>query len=343
MEDLVLDRLGGPRVPVLRGDVARPRVVLALLLLEVQAEVDAELRAPQVDRGVEAMQLGQLFDAYVGSLRLRAKPGSMAQARVHLNHLSIHFGTSRDATTLRLADLDGFTAVRLAEPVSKGCVNGSLGFLRAALRHGVEAELLERMPCRVKKLRTIKKLPHILMPAQVERLLEVASTPIDLMILLALKAGLRHQEILHLRREDVVSGAIRITARDGWSPKNHQEREVPVSPRLAQRVASHLAELEGSWLFPCPGGGAPLYNATRQVRAAMRAAGLYARGQGLHSLRRTWATNLLGVTDMETVRQLGGWADLTTVQRYCTTTDERKHDAIQALDDESPRSLERRL
>lgn len=289
------------------------------------------------------MQLGHLFEAYERSLGLRAKEGSMAQARVHRGHLERHFGASRGASELRLPDLDGFTAVRLAAPVSKGCVNGSLGFLRAALRWGVEAELLATMPCRIRKLKTVRKLPHVLNRSQVEGLLSAARPPVDLVILLAVKAGFRHQEILHLTRRDVVPGAIRVAAKGGWSPKNHQEREVPVSPRLAQRVASHLAELEGDWLFPCPGGGGPLYNATRQVRAAMKAAGLYSMGQGLHSLRRTWATNLLGVADIETVRQLGGWADLTTVQRYLNSTDERKRDAIQALDDESPRSFERRL
>ncbi len=282
------------------------------------------------------MQLGQLFDAYVSSLRLRAKPGSMAQAHVHLGHLSRHFARDRDATTLRLADLDGFVAWRLGAPVSKGCVNGSLGFLRAALRWGVEAELLATMPCRIRKLRTVRKLPHVLNREEVERLLEAAPAPVDLMILLAVKAGLRHQEILHLTRADVGSSSIRVAAKGGWSPKNHQEREVPVSPRLAQMLRRHLAELVGDWLFPCPGGGAPLFNATRPVRAAMRAAGLYTQGQGLHSLRRTWATNLVGLADIETVRQLGGWADLTTVQRYLTSTDARKRDAIAALDAKTP-------
>ena len=206
--------------------------------------------------------------------------------------------------------------------------------LRAALRHGVEAELLPRMPCRVKKLKTVKKLPHVLTREEVDRLLAAAPGPVDLMILLAVKAGLRHQEILHLTRDDVSAGAVRVRAKDGWSPKNHQEREVPVGPQLQRALTEHLRALEGPWLFPCPGGGAPLFNATRQVRACMRAAGLYTTGQGLHALRRTWATNLIGVADIETVRSLGGWADLTTVQRYVTTTTERKRAAISALDED---------
>ncbi len=55
MEDLVLDRLGCTRVPILGGDVAPARIVLDVLLLEVQAEMDARVRATlSMERGVEA-------------------------------------------------------------------------------------------------------------------------------------------------------------------------------------------------------------------------------------------------------------------------------------------------
>ncbi|HME68681.1 MAG TPA: tyrosine-type recombinase/integrase [Myxococcota bacterium] len=50
------------------------------------------------------------------------------------------------------------------------------------------------------------------------------------------------------------------------------------------------------------------------------------------SLRRTFATELLGRgIDVEAVRQLGGWSDLTVVMWYVTSSDGRKGRAIEAL------------
>ena len=54
---------------------------------------------------------------------------------------------------------------------------------------------------------------------------------------------------------------------------------------------------------------------------------------GFISLLRTFATELLGRgVDVETVRQLGGWSDLSVVMRYVTSSDARKRRAIEALD-----------
>jgi len=287
--------------------------------------------------GLRLMTLADLFDAYLSSLHLRAKPDSLAQAKVHRGHLERHHGPGYDVVGLRLADVEAFTAARL-ERVSKGSVNGSLGFLRASLRYGIEAGLLEGMPCPIRKLKLLRKLPRVLAQAEVESLLAASHGSLRLAVSLAAKAGLRHQEILHLTRADIRldDSNVVVAAKVGWSPKNHVERAVPLGRDLCTALGARL-ELgllsEGcAWLFPCPGGDGPLRTLARPMRAALKRAALYSPGMGLHSLRRTWATNLLAVTDIETVRQLGGWADLTTVQRYLNSSDERKRDAIEALD-----------
>jgi site-specific recombinase XerD len=83
--------------------------------------------------------------------------------------------------------------------------------------------------------------------------------------------------------------------------------------------------------------GVPLFavaDFTPEVREAFVVAGLWDadRKCGLHMLRRTFASRLLGSgVDIETVRELGGWADLTTVQRYVASTDDRKRAAVEKL------------
>lgn len=289
---------------------------------------------------MEYVAMDDLIQAYMGSLRCRAKRSSVAQAGVHGGHLSAHFGCHYDVAALTLVDLDGFVAARLGAGVAKASANGSLGVLRAAMNYGVRAGILRDVPCPVKKLKDVKRLPRVLSASQVDDLLALAPTPFRLMILLAARAGLRHREILHLQRQDVALGAeprVRVAAKAGWTPKNHEERDVPISGCLARELEAHFGELTDSspeaWLF-LGLEGTPRANVFAPIRAIFKAAGLYdpAAKPGLHSLRRTWATALLGVADIETVRQLGGWADLVTVQRYVTSTDDRKRAAIAALE-----------
>ena len=196
----------------------------------------------------------------------------------------------------------------------------------------------------VRKLREGKSLPRVLEPDQIDALARAAPSPFDVMILLAAHAGLRHREILYLQMMDVVldgaASEVRVTAKPGWTPKNHHERAVPIDPGgpLASRLEEHIRNLERmssrAWLFPGQ-GGKPRYSAFGPIREAFKAAGLYdpELKPGLHALRRTWATRCLGKVDIETVRQLGGWADLVTVQRYVTTIDERKRAAVARLYD----------
>jgi integrase len=304
------------------------KVAAQRLLAELQ-------RAEHEHRPFVALE--DLFLTYLSRLRAHAKSTSAKQADVQAELLMRHFGRTFDVCGLRPSDLDGFIESRL-ETVRKPTVNVALGVLRSAMRHGVAEGILPRLPCRVTKLKEGKRLPRVLEPAQVRSLLAVAAPPFDAMIGLAAYAGLRHQEILHLQARDVDlnGGLVKVTAKPGWSPKSHHEREVPLSEPLRALLEPHVqaAPSPTSWLFPGNEGTARVH-AHEPIRKAFQAAGLYdpEAKPGLHSLRRTWATALLGASvDIETVRQLGGWSDLVTVQRYVTSTDDRKRLAIAALE-----------
>ncbi len=275
--------------------------------------------------------LGEVLNTYLASLRVTAKRATVSFAACHAGHLEKHFGANRDVRELTKTDLDSFKAARLIK-VKRASVNGSLRILRAALKHS-------DIDVPVKMMKETMKLPRVLTPADVDRLIELANPPIDLIILTAALAGLRHAEILHLQRRDVdlVGGNLEVRAKDGiWTPKTHVERSVPLHDDLVEAFARHLDTLADSspaaWVFLGLDGG-PRGPVSGPVREVFKAAGLYNPDAkpGLHSLRRTWATGLLDFADIETVKQLGGWNNLTTVQRYITSSDERKRSAISKL------------
>lgn len=165
--------------------------------------------------------------------------------------------------------------------------------------------------------------PTALTPDEAVRLLNRTRwTPyLHFAVLAALRAGLRHAEILHLRKDDFQGGFVLVRAKPevGWTPKTHSERRVPVAADL-QEAYTLAAERAGAspWLLPAPGELLPMTSLQRPVASAFRELGIgEERRPGLHMLRRTWATRLLGLgCPLHEVMRMAGWTKLSTAQKY---------------------------
>jgi len=257
------------------------------------------------------------LSSYLDHLRIYAKPSTFVWAS-HQARLA----------PLAAADVDQFINDRLASGVTRETINGTLRYIRA------EANFCGAPIPKLKLLKTTRRLPTILSASNVHDLINESSGYVQLAILLAARAGLRLSEIEHLRGCDVTGGTISVVAHDGWSPKSHAEREIPthrslVGPLRLLRIAPRGAATP----FPIARLGASK-GLAKGVKAAFDAVGLggFRRG-GLHALRRTWASQMLAAgADIETVRELGGWADLEVVLRYVASTTPRKVDAITRLE-----------
>ncbi len=192
----------------------------------------------------------------------------------------------------------------------------------------------------IEMLRTPRLMPTVLSVEQVRQVMECAEAPYDTALFIAAHAGLRQTELRHLTVGDVdlAGNAIHVSAKRGWSPKSHEERSVPMNRHLRAELQRYLETLDdrrpGAWLFPGQ-DGEPIQAMNAPVRKAYERAGLYAKDQrpGLHQLRRTFASELLlrGV-DINTVRELGGWANLAVVQRYLASTSSAKRSAVELLE-----------
>lgn len=169
-----------------------------------------------------------------------------------------------------------------------------------------------------------KRLPVVLSPAEVHRLLGAPAHPKHrAMLLVAYSTGLRVAEICALRPEDVDSRRMVIDVRGG---KGKKDRVVPLSPRL-------LGELRAYWrlrrprpyLFPGADPARPIARDTFRgvCRSAARRAGIQKRITP-HTLRHCFATHMLEAgVDVRTLQMLLGHRSLSTTCVYTHVSTEK--------------------
>jgi integrase/recombinase XerD len=179
-----------------------------------------------------------------------------------------------------------------------------------------------------------ERLPEILSPAEVERLLGAVSRPKHrAMLMVAYGAGLRVSELCALVPTDIDSQRMLIRVRAG---KGNKDRYVMLSPRLLAtwRAYWRLRPPRGPYLFPSPRPGKPLSRMAvfRVVRRAAHRAGLRKRGNP-HMLRHCFATHLLEAgTDIRVIQVLLGHRSLRTTARSVMVSKEHVGTVASPLD-----------
>jgi integrase/recombinase XerD len=164
-----------------------------------------------------------------------------------------------------------------------------------------------------------RKLPRVLSPEDVARLLDAAPGPglkYKAALSLAYGAGLRGGEVVMLRVGDIDSQRMLIRVEMG---KGRQDRHAMLSPVLLELLrAWWLQSRSPGWLFP---GRDPLLPVT--VRQLNRVCHMAADAAGLgswvspHTLRHSFATHLLESSiDVRVIQVLLGHAKLDTTARY---------------------------
>ena len=173
-------------------------------------------------------------------------------------------------------------------------------------------------------VREPNKLPVVLSPQEVERLLDAApGLKYRAALSLAYGAGLRASEVVSLKVSDIDSERIVIRVEQGKGRKDRYAMLPPVTLLdllrawwLAARERGVM--LPGGWLFPGQNPVNPL--TTRQLRrtfhGAREAAGIDKR-VSLHTLRHCFATHLLEQkVDIRVIQVLLGHKKLDTTARY---------------------------
>jgi integrase/recombinase XerD len=136
-------------------------------------------------------------------------------------------------------------------------------------------------------------------------------------------AGLRLAEVRHLRPVHIHSERMLIRVEQG---KGQKDRYTLLSPQLLQELRAYWREYRpGEWLFPNQKRNGPILRGTAQhiFYNAKRRAGLK-RGQGIHTLRHCFATQLLeAAVDLRTIQLLLGHKNLHTTALYLHVTEKK--------------------
>jgi integrase len=256
--------------------------------------------------------------------------------RIWKNHIEPFFGH------LRLDEIGAervarYKAAKLELEYDRKTITNQLAVLRRMLAVAVEWGRLDHMPAAKWRLRAPMPPFDFLTFEEAERLICAAEAPWKAMIMVALRTGLRHGELLALRWQDVDLVAGRLLVRQALSgkkidtPKSGKSREVPLSDDAVRVLKAHR-HLRGEYVF-CDARGALLtrYACKWPLWAACKRAGL--RLVGWHTLRHTFASHLvMRGAPLKAVQELLGHADITMTMRYAHLSADVRRDAVQLLD-----------
>jgi site-specific recombinase XerD len=174
----------------------------------------------------------------------------------------------------------------------------------------------DRTAFRIPTARRPGRLPALLSREEVQRLIAHATNQKHrTMMLTAYAAGLRLNEVLHLRVCDIDSARMTIRVEQG---KGGKDRYTVLSETLREALRAYWRAFRPTtWLFPGR-GDRPLDPSAlqRAYGDAKRRAGLTKPG-GIHALRHAFATHLLEAgVDLHTIQRLLGHQSIATTTRY---------------------------
>jgi site-specific recombinase XerD len=211
-------------------------------------------------------------------------------------------------------DLRRFQLHQTRTGVRPPSINGSVAALRFFFTVTLDRPEMARHLIFV---REPQKMPAVLSPEEVARLLEAAPGPkYKAALSAAYAAGLRVSEVVALKVSDIDSGRLLLRIEQG---KGRKDRFAMLSPTLLELLRDwYRIARPAVWLFP--GCDPMLPMTTRQLARAVHAAANMAEIKKRvtpHTLRHSFATPLLEQkTDVRSIQVLLGHAKLDTTALY---------------------------
>jgi site-specific recombinase XerD len=250
----------------------------------------------------------------------------------HVRTFTAFLGRSPDTATAE--DLRRFQLHQVQTGVRPPSINSAVAALRFFF--GVTLDRPD-MGRHLTFVREPRKMPVVLSPEEVARLLEAAPGPkYRAAFAAAYGAGLRVSEVVALKVTDIESERLLLRIEQG---KGRKDRFAMLSPKLLDLLRDwYRIARPKVWLFP--GRDAILPLTTRQFSRAVHAAAAMAEiGKRVspHTLRHSFATHLLEQNiDVRVVQVLLGHAKLETTALYTQVATNTIRAVISPLDRLTP-------
>jgi len=233
---------------------------------------------------------------------------------------------------ITLYKAEGYQSQRLQE-VSVYMVNREVIILKGMCTKGVDWGFLLKNPLRGIKLGKEKARPRFLTEEEQARLIEACGRCgkayyLKDMVILDLHTGLRKDELLQLKREDVLADRKKLKVEDG---KGGKRRYVPLND-TARAVLERLLARKGSEYLFHDKKGKPFKDIKKSFIPAVERAGL--KDVLFKDLRRTFATMcaVRKVAPKTLQNWMGHESITTTMKYYVISPEDHEQEEIKRLD-----------
>lgn len=233
---------------------------------------------------------------------------------------------NKNIEQITISDFEKYINTRIGK-VKNSSINRELDIIRRIFSLAIENKLLKVNPCEnLKKLRIENPPERYLTKDEEQKLLAQCNPIMKAIVIIALHTGMRQNEILSMRWEDVFLDENYLIARN---TKNNKPRKLPITPTLKKELGNlpHLSE----FVFTSPTTMTRYKDVKTSFKRAVKRAGI--PHITFHKLRHTTASRLneAGV-DIVTIQQILDHADVKTTMRYTHSSSASMSNAFQVLD-----------
>lgn len=276
------------------------------------------------------------------------KPKTVQRYTAVFDHVSRILGRKMFVEAITRADIDDYKAQRATEAseqhegrkITPRTVNFEISVFRTFFYFLIkERNLKIENPCaNFKPLKDpkakAKRRPPVYRQEEIDAILEHATHLQKAAFATLLLAALREAELCFLTWADVDlrsldETTIRVTAegKEGFTPKDYEERIIPIQRELAEMLKA--LPRTAKWVFPTSSGERQTH-LLRRLKVVAKNAGV--EHATLHKFRHTYATRLLeSGCDIVTVQRLMGHSDLDTTRQYLDPDEKLKRTAVSRL------------
>ena len=237
----------------------------------------------------------------------------------------------RDINEIKRSDIAAYVEHEQERGLKINSVRNHLHTLYAFLQYLVDNDVL---PADILQKKIRIKLPVVLPRAipteDLQKILQSITSERDrALILLLLHTGMRIGELLSVKMADIILSERKILLY--LAEKNLHGRIVYYSSAAEQALIKWLAlrKITSEYLFYGNGGQKLSYVAAWMImKEAVQQAGLEQKGYSLHSLRHTFATNMLNAgLRLEVLQQLLGHLTIDITLQYARISNVTREDA----------------